>query len=75
MKQHYSHILIQFPVCPVPISVHYSGIALMKYGFSQRDIYTSQKFKGNLVAVVSTADNLSTEERQAFAILAKSLSF
>lgn len=40
----------------------------MEYGFQQVDVFTSGKFKGNPVAVVSAADNLSTEEMQAFAI-------
>ncbi|MCA1956693.1 PhzF family phenazine biosynthesis protein [Zymomonas sp.] len=39
----------------------------MEYDFQQVDVFTSGKFKGNPVAVVASADDLSTEEMQSFA--------
>ncbi|AHB10659.1 PhzF family phenazine biosynthesis protein [Zymomonas mobilis] len=39
----------------------------MEYDFQQVDVFTSGKFKGNPVAVVASADHLSTEEMQSFA--------
>ena len=41
----------------------------MRYRYKQVDVFTSQQFKGNPLAVIFDADSMSTEEMQQIAYL------